>query len=288
MKKIQFAFMLLGACTMYFIIGGNSNGVFTADYTGNSGLPGSGISCGGSYCHQGIMGVDSNRLRIRVLDAANQFVSSYSVGSTYTIEVRLKTNNSTRAGFQAVAAPFFGSAVAGTANNSLMPTATQSWLNTTSNATYISHTTAGSASQIANGYATWTYQWVAPATDIGAISICVAGNITNANSQPSGDSAVNATYILQKPSALQDVAFAKTISLYPMPAVQDLHLNFDQAINGKAKFTIIGMNGAQIKTWEETIVSNDYKINVNNLSAGFYSLLIASESKNVVKYFSKQ
>jgi hypothetical protein len=278
MQKIGYLFTIAVAAILFSSYGA---GTFTADVTGNSGLAGGGSSCGSSYCHGGISGADTNRMNVRLLDANGNVQIAYSPGSTYTVEVKLRTYNSTRAGFQSVAALFNGSGGTGTVDNSLMPTQTQTTVVGASNATFVSHTTLGSTAAVSGGYATWRYKWIAPNTNVGAIIIASACNVANNNFQSSGDTCFNFPLVIQAPNA---IAMAKKdigIQVYPNPATNIISV----ATNNieVQQYAIADMYGRQVAKGKY-----NKSIDVSNLASGLYTLLLATNKGEKVAYFKKQ
>ena len=68
--------------------------------------------------------------------------------------------------------------------------------------TYIEHTKAGS-SRIRSGSQTYEFDWTPPATNVGNISIYVAGNAANGNTNETGDHIYTASYTLTPSIAQQ-------------------------------------------------------------------------------------
>jgi Secretion system C-terminal sorting domain len=283
MKKNQSIFFLFIACTTWILFSSNSGGVFSADHTGNSGMPGGGASCGSAYCHGGMTAVDASRMNVRVLDGSGQAITNYTPAATYTVEVLVKVNAATKAGFQSVVCLFAGAGGAGTATNTVMPTATQQTVINSTN--YISHTSAGTTSAISAGYAKWQYKWVAPATNVGAITVATAANISNNNGQPSGDSAIQTVTILQAPNSITDINFSKTFDVFPMPAQSFICVKNNEIVN--SKISIINMNGAIVKTILDYNFAQAKQINISDLANGFYTMMITDNHKTAIKYFSK-
>ncbi len=275
--KLNFITLAIGTLLCSY-----SAGNFTQDFTGNSGLPSGGQSCGGSYCHQGISGADTNRLNVSVIDGAGNSMSTYNPGSTYTIEVRLRTYATNKAGFQSVAAKFAGNTGIGTTANSIMPAATQLWTNTSSNATYVSHTATGNTTAISNGYATWQYLWTAPATNSGAIMFCTAGNVTNGNTQSTGDTCFNSVTILQAPTSISQTNFNKNITVFPNPATNVLHVNCTNNFI-PTNYTIIDISSKSIQDGSYTST-----INISTLPKGLYGIMLRNNTSYGMQYFSVQ
>lgn len=107
---------------------------------------------------------------------------NYTPGQTYQIVVRHQTTDTTRRrwGFEltALAGQTAAGTFSGTGGN------TQAFSENGRN--YVSHTTAGTFAGQAN-QAVWTFNWVAPATNVGTVTFYASGNQANNNGNPSGD-----------------------------------------------------------------------------------------------------
>jgi glucose/arabinose dehydrogenase len=64
---------------------------------------------------------------------------------------------------------------------------------------YVEHTQAGTSVGQTNG-ASWTFNWTAPAADVGPVTFYTAGNQANNDGNTSGDS-INFTFVVVQPSA---------------------------------------------------------------------------------------
>lgn len=281
MKRIIYTLLL--AFTS-FILFSNSNGTFTADYIGNTGL---GQSCAQIGCHDdggGTQGVDTSRLMVKVLDAANVDVESYSVGQQYNIEIRFKLLGCTKAGFQCVAMGFPSDTKAGTVSNTVMPTLVQMYTDP-SGREYMSHTTTGnSTAVISGGYATWKYKWTAPSTGTEAVFFHVAVNRTNNSLNELGDSAFIANKVLQKPTAISDLENNHVISVYPNPCQEILNLT---AINNTFdQVTLIDMFGRTVK--EIHTSGSSTQLRTGDLFRGNYILLFNYDGVTYSKLITKQ
>lgn len=281
MKRIIYTSLL--AFTS-FILFSYSNGTFNADYIGNTGL---GQSCSQIGCHDdggGTQGVDTSRLLVKVLDAANTDVVSYNTGQQYNIEIRFKLYGCTKAGFECVAMGFPSNAKAGIVSNTVMPTLVQMY-NDPSGREYMSHTSAGnSTAVISGGYATWKYKWTAPATGTEAVFFHVAVNRTNNDLLSTGDSSFIADKVLQKPSAISDLERINAISIYPNPCQEILNLT---SINNTIDHVkLIDLFGRTVKEMQVSTLST--QLNTSNLSKGNYVLMFEYDGATYSKLITKQ
>jgi hypothetical protein len=120
---------------------------------------------------------------------------NYTPGQTYQIVVRHQTTDQTRRrwGFQLTA--LAGTTMAGSFGTGGGSTQIVSGFGGRS---YIQHTTAGTFPGQANG-AVWTFNWTAPATNVGAVTFYSAGNQANNDGTSEGDQIYTASATVQPP-----------------------------------------------------------------------------------------
>ena len=143
-------------------------------HTGDFGQP----SCNTSGCHQGNpLNATGGSLTITGVPA------EYSPGATYPITVTIDRTNMRQWGFELSARVATGGAQAG---NLVVTNGNLTQVNSEAGIQYITHTFNGSYPDDA-GPKSWTFNWVAPATAVGAIRFSCAGNAANRNGQFTGD-----------------------------------------------------------------------------------------------------
>jgi hypothetical protein len=121
--------------------------------------------------------------------------ANYTPGQTYQIVVRHINTNQTRRrwGFQMTA--LAGTTSAGTITNTSGNTQTFS----ASGRFYTEHTTTGTFAGQAGG-AVWTFNWTAPATNVGAVTFYAAGNQANNDGTSDGDQIYTTSATSQPPT----------------------------------------------------------------------------------------
>jgi hypothetical protein len=107
--------------------------------------------------------------------------ANYNPGQTYAIQVTVSRSGQQRWGFELAARVVATGQQAG----SLVSTDQNSQVTSFGGIQYISHTSAGTSLGSAQG--TWTFNWTAPPTAVGVISLGAAGNAANGNFSNSGD-----------------------------------------------------------------------------------------------------
>jgi Reeler domain len=126
-------------------------------------------------CHTGTPSFDSNAFSISA-------PSSYEPGKTYQIMVKHTSNDGSRRqwGFQLTAL------AGGNKAGSLQPLNNLTHLDSLNGRQYIEHTFNGSFSGQGGG-ATWTFNWVAPSSDVGPVIFYAGGNQADQSGTPEGD-----------------------------------------------------------------------------------------------------
>jgi hypothetical protein len=129
---------------------------------------------------------------------------SYEPGMTYPITVDLSQEGQLRWGFQMTALDELLQG-AGTFAPSDANTQRQAAFDIVTDRRYISHTEPGTAAGQANGNS-WTFQWIAPETDVGPVTLYAAGNAADNSDTSTGSNdyiyTTTATISAPEPGAL--------------------------------------------------------------------------------------
>ena len=135
--------------------------------------------------------------------------AEYVPGNAYPITVAISKSGQSRWGFELAARSVTSGQQAGTltATNT-----TNTQVRSSGGIQYISHTGPGTQAGSAQG--TWTFNWTAPATAVGAIRFGAAGNAANNNLSNSGDFIYTATVTTNPVSVSQPIT-----ALFPQVAV---------------------------------------------------------------------
>lgn len=167
MKKLYFFLIAgIGLCMMLFA---RSGGAGSQSFSRVSGAPGEGVC---ANCHLG--GVGGGSITI----TNSSLPGNYIPGQVYTLQVQIFDNNAVEGGFQASIRDGANNSV-GTINSS---TGTQTV--TLSGREYIEHSTPKSFNA---GQTTWTFDWEAPAANVGPVTMYVAGVAANGTGSTGGD-----------------------------------------------------------------------------------------------------
>ncbi len=151
-------------------------------------------SCNQSDCHEGNpINATGGSLTISGVPA------QYVPGQTYTITVTINRTNQRRWGFELAVRAVSNGLQAGTlivTNGSITQIRTQNGIQYISHNAFLGSTFPGEA-----GPKSWSFNWQAPPSPIGAIRFGCAGNAANNNNLPSGDFIYTTTATTNPPSA---------------------------------------------------------------------------------------
>lgn len=145
---------------------------------GVTGAPGE-LTCAVAGCHGGSPNTGPGQLQITA-------PSSYEPGNTYQITVKHMTTDTTRRrwGFQLTALDGTGNRAGDLQNSSSLTQVLEGGPG--GNRQYIEHSFIGTF-QGQTLLASWTFNWVAPATDVGSVTFYAAGNQANNSGTETGD-----------------------------------------------------------------------------------------------------
>lgn len=160
-------------------------------HPGSTGAPGDN-TCAKSGCHTGAAVVYNDTTVNQLI--FSQADSTYLPGQTYTVTVRTSNPGKQRFGFEFQAITDATSLEAGTVViTDLIRTHEVTHMVGSDFRTSATHNTA-STPELSPGFNEWTFDWTAPATNVGDIVFYYATNSTNNNNTASGDRIYNNTF----------------------------------------------------------------------------------------------
>ncbi|HET6225607.1 MAG TPA: choice-of-anchor V domain-containing protein [Bacteroidia bacterium] len=211
----------------------------------------------------------------------NQFIfnggdSLYTPGETYPVKIQVNKAGIKRFGFQVTVLrssdnSYVGTLIATDAaktqlQNGIAPNATRK---------YITHKTAGTDA-ISTGIGEWTFQWKAPATNVGAIKFYYATNATNMDNENTGDQVFLSTFQIKPKTTTGIEASVKEefFNAYYSTESRQLIISYDNLPGGRAKIELRNMEGQLIQSSElsnSTTSAQNVGINLNStIASGVY------------------
>lgn len=250
---MRIKFLLLLAVALGIGIIGNNTYVYTNSMQpplGRTGAPQEG-TCGASGCHGVAANTGSGSVTI---DIGN--TTAYAAGQTYDITVTVADATKSRFGFEMTALSSTGTSVGNFVESSSNISISTSSAN---DRQYIHHQSLPVTSS-----GVFSFQWVAPDSNVGNITFYVAGLAANGNQAMTGDLLYTAQKALSyqpgvattTPTVIQE----PTLQVFPNPATSAFNLQFELAQPTLAKVALYDISGKMLEQlWE------------NNASAGKYT-----------------
>lgn len=236
----------------------NSNGAPTA----KTGAPGEN-NC--TQCHSGTVLAGDNQNILKVMDGGAE-VFSYVPGNTYKVSLALATGN-VREGFGATVLENSGNTAAGSfPGTGLVGTQTSS-----AGGRFYSTQTSSSNTE---GNVAWEWDWIAPATDEGAVTFYVASNKAN-GSGTGGDQIYVSQHVFNSSlsvadNAINNIQFQTGFN----PENNELMLNYVSLTKEKVYVNIVDLSGKSVFTQhlgDSNIGENKQIVELNeNFKSGTY------------------
>ncbi len=252
MKNKYLFIFLLPLFALLGYSGGAPNG-----YTGS---PGDGNNC--TACHS-----FSGTAPTPTITLTGFPSNTYQPGQTYNLHLEVTGVSNPKTGFQVTIENSSNAKMGGLSS-------VDSYTQPGQGGNYITHTSLGNANHA------WDFQWTAPATSQGDLTVYYAINIANGNGSTSGDYiTTGSTNLTENTNGINNIS-DKSFVLYPNPTKDFINIKTDELINS---IDIIDINGKKI---EIPVFEN--KIDVSKLPTGNYFLHIKSNGQNFVKQFLKK
>lgn len=135
-----------------------------------------------------------------------------------------------------------------------------------------------------NDSCVFSFNWQAPSSNIGNVTLYAAGNCANSNDSATGDFIYTLTQVIQ-PDLTSDIvplmSTVSSISVFPNPATDHLNVSFTQKETEEVRFSLTDLKGAVVaELLSETIPAGPFerKIDLPALPSGVYLLHASSEN----------
>lgn len=264
-KNYPFYALLLGIplmAVMFLSFSTGQNAVYATGSPGDNGT-----NC--TLCHTGTPETNSSRITINA-------PMEYTPGETYQITLSSGTG-ATRQGFQMSAeADINGS-----------PTKVGTFIDDGDNTNQAFDMGQGSAithTFVGNSQSSWTFEWQAPATDVGTVTFYAAVNSTNMSGATDGD-----TIHLKQTSAnvLSTESFTlDNLNVYPNPVSgSTFNIKVPNSLEDKVKIQVYDILGHQIH--QQPLHQLETSVNVSSWNSGVYLIKFIQDSKTLTKRFIK-
>lgn len=270
-KKVLFALALIIA---FGILGNSDYGHSNAAQPplARTGAP-SETTCAGSGCHAGSPQSNSPNLLINFDNNS----SGYAPGETYTI-VLSNNQSGVRYGFEMTALNAQNQSVGTFIANQSQQTST-STATTGLQRSYIHH--LGAVQHTGNSY---TFQWTAPATNVGNITFYAAGNAANGNANGNGDVILTKSLTISPATSVGDAPEKiESIQANPNPATDYVNLSYTVAQTQKLYIHLYDLSGKKVLSLDKgTQAAGSYtetlSLNRDQLLSGLYFVYVQGET----------
>jgi len=214
--------------------GGPSNGL--------TGAPGEGTCIG---CHATFpLNSGSGSLALAGLPA------EYVPGETYGLTLTLSDPDAARWGFELT---LLDAAGASTGEIAITDAGTQ--LSSSGDRDYLKHNVAGTAPGT-TGQKSWTFDWTAPASGAGPVTLYVAGNAANNNGNTSGDRIYATSFGAEEGTGVgvgDTPVVLRLEGAMPNPFNPRTEIRFELAQTGFVRVTVLAVDGRRVATLAEGI-----------------------------------
>jgi hypothetical protein len=268
MKKLPIVLFLLAALlALSFLTEGPCDSPVVGGHTGAPGETG----CDG--CHGGAPNTGPGTLTLDWSDTSGHYVP----GQVYDAVVTLEQADRDKFGFVALALKDSGNTTTGQFS---IDDADRTRTYNDGPRKYVSHTPCG-ADAAPLGSLSWTFHWQAPATDVGAVTIYLAGLAANHNHATSGDDAYELALHLTPADSVASASGERfgevQFFLHPNPVSAGGQLNVRLTLPraGRLEFRLLDNSGRAVRSFDlgEKATGNQmFELETAGLAAGVYFL----------------
>ncbi len=280
-------FLLTAVCGFTYLVFSASAGGPALSSAGNrTGAQGSPAHCSAGSCHAfGTSTVVSITVDSGTSDTP---VTHYVPGMLYTVKIH---------GTSSLSQPKFGfqfAAVSGTgisqAQAGAFP-ALPAPLHTATSGTLTLVEHGSPITAISPGIFDMSFQWIAPTTNVGDITLYCTLNAVNGNTMADpGDIANNTSVFLNPatPTAIGDASGKINVVAFPNPVCNHLNLIFEHAQTGRYSVSVFDGDGRAMLN-EIVLVDGETHKNINTAhwQAGYYVMIVENNGRREVKPLMK-
>lgn len=251
---------------------------------GHTGAPGE-TNCTG--CHAGTNNSGSGTLTFDIGGGITQYVP----GQTYVGTVTITQSGVNKFGFAC-------GALKDSTNTSIGifslidATRTRTYMDGTRS--YVSHKPCGADASTV-GTNQWTFNWQAPSTNVGTITLYVGSLATNHSHSTTGDNAYS-TSIQLTPSltGINEISNDfSNLNLFPNPSDGNIEISYELKENGQNRISLFDIQGKLLKVLadernQKGLYKRSFNLKETGLEQGMYLIRINNAGKEITKKISIQ
>lgn len=281
--------LLVGVAMFALITAGKNDGAMVLKSSGShissTGAPGE-ESCAKAGCHvDAKIERDDNKVVTKLTLGNGE--TTYTPASKYTVKLHVAKAGIGRFGFQVVALDSNNRTIgtfAVPAGSNLVQLQKGPVNNFDRN--YVTHTTAGNKPKVV-GEIEWLFNWTASQKYKGKVSFYYCVNATNMDNLNTGDDLFLASesFTATTTGVEENQLTSTDIRVYPTVASDYLTIENEAGFENNTQYSIVSVGGITLLKNDVGNGSNVEKIILSSLPNGFYSLVITTNEKRVVKQF---
>ncbi len=172
----------------------------------------------------------------------------YMTGDTYTINVTVSRVGAPLFGFDLVC--LTGTTPAQNGGTLVVTnTAETHILNATVSAVVRKNMTHKLNAGVATDTKTFTFEWIAPTTNVGNVTFYCTGNAANGNGAKTGDHIYSTSQVVTPAvgASMEDILnITRSFSVFPNPATENVFVNYNVAIGERVDFTLMTLDGKSV------------------------------------------
>jgi hypothetical protein len=281
--KFKILYTLFGLLFGAFLLISSSSGRATFAGEGNTGAPGenapNGRTC--QTCHNTSADIQVT-LGIELLDPNGEAVSSYIPGKTYTARVVISAaaGNPAAYGFQLVSLLDDGNMEYNAFQN---PASNVKLATTNINRQYAEHNNPSTSNE-------FLVEWVAPDAGQGSITFYAGGNGVNDNNTTGGDgAAINSLTIAEGTNTSTQKVQQNELDVVaiPNPASDFIKLELGESIEDNFLLQVVTVTGQVLRTQDLASNAGKIELDISELPAGQYILLLQNDRYQAVERLVK-
>lgn len=211
-------------------------------------------------------------------------ITYYIPGQTYLCSVSIVQTGVDKMGYCCTSLRNSNNTATGTFSLT-MPTRTR--LFTSGGRNYVSHNPCGADAPTV-GSNSWTFNWTAPSSNVGNITLYIGALATNHNHATSGDDAYT-TSITLTPSATsvnEIEGIIENVNVFPNPATEFFNISYENLSGEQTKISIVDIVGKMVSPlYSGKDAKGEVKksFDIRNIAKGSYWIRISQGEKSIMK-----
>jgi hypothetical protein len=212
-------------------------------HPGATGAPNDG-SCGDAGCHTGNVILNDKVVNSLIFPTPD---STYTPGKTYLVTIKVKKTGVVRFGFEVGALDATNKNAGSFALAEASRTQLLSHVVKSDTRAEVTHTQAGN-STTTSGSTQWTFNWTAPATNVGNITFYYATNSTNNDKQSTGDNINISTFKLKpaNPASVDEYLNESELTTFYNTSYNTVDLKYNLKKECAIRISVLDASGSVI------------------------------------------